>query len=411
MMLSDNLLMALGSIRTSRLRSFLTLLGVIIGVTSVITSVSLAEGVKRQISEETNKLGNDVLTIRPGKILNQDQQGFIIGINSLGGTSTTAQLTEADLKIVRDTPGVESSTALNLVTGLPTYQDRNYNNAITIGTTPELPDMLSQEVEFGRFFNNSETDKKVAVIGRDVAQNLFDENVPLAKSFNFRGHDFVVYGIFERFESASLSQGIDFNNAIFIPYEIAKSVSGGTSQLYNILAQVDDVNKLDQVSEILSGNLVQSHAGQEDFSILKPEDTRAVTSTIIDLITAMIAGIAAISMLVGGIGIMNVMLVSVTERTREIGLRKAVGATDNQIMSQFMIEAAVLSVWGAFIGVLFSGLINLGIRIFTNLQPVIAWEVVLFACTISVIIGVVFGLAPAVKAARKDPIDALRSNI
>jgi len=125
----------------------------------------------------------------------------------------------------------------------------------------------------------------------------------------------------------------------------------------------------------------------------------------------MIAGIAAISMLVGGIGIMNVMLVSVTERTREIGLRKAVGATDNQIMSQFMIEAAVLSVWGAFIGVLFSGLINLGIRIFTNLQPVIAWEVVLFACTISVIIGVVFGLAPAVKAARKDPIDALRSNI
>jgi putative ABC transport system permease protein len=411
MMISDNLMMALGSIRSSRLRSFLTLLGVIIGVTSVITSVSLAEGVKRQISEETNKLGNDVLTIRPGKILSQDQQGFIVGINSIGGATTTATLTEADLKVVRNTPGVESSAVMNLVTGLPTYQKEKFNNAITIGTTPELPEMLSQEVEFGRFFNNSESEKKVAVIGKNVAEDLFDENVPLSKSFKFRGHEFVVYGIFERFESASFSQGIDFNNAIFIPYDVAKSVSGGSSQLYGILARVDDENKLEQVSSNLKKGLVKSHAGQEDFSILKPEDTRAVTNNIINLITAMIAGIAAISMLVGGIGIMNVMLVSVTERTREIGLRKAVGATNRQIMSQFMIEATVLSVWGAMIGVALSGLINLGIRIFTNLQPVIAWEVIVFATTISVIIGIVFGLAPAVKAARKDPIDALRANL
>ncbi|MBW3568641.1 ABC transporter permease [Candidatus Parcubacteria bacterium] len=411
MMITDNLQMALNSIRSSRLRSFLTLLGVIIGVTSVITSVSLAEGVKRQISEETNKLGNDVLTIRPGKALNKDQQGFIVGINTLGGASTTAILTESDLKIVRETPGIEASTALNLATGLPSYQDRKFNDSVTIGTTPELPSMLRQEVEFGRFFNDSETEKKVAVIGRNVAEKLFDENVPISKSFTFRGHEFIVYGVFERFQSASLSQGINFNNAIFIPYEIAKSVSGGTSQLYEVLARVDDVEKLDEVSKDLSSRLVEAHAGQEDFSILKPDDTRAVTNNIIDLITAMIAGIAAISMLVGGIGIMNVMLVSVTERTREIGLRKAVGATDRQILSQFMIEAAVLSIWGATIGVIFSGLISLGIRILTNLQPVISWQIILFACTISVLVGIIFGLAPAIKAARKDPIDALRSSL
>lgn len=411
MMLADNMQMALYSIRTSRLRSFLTLLGVIIGVTSVITSVSLAEGVKRQIGQETDKLGSDVLTIRPGKVLSKDQQGFVLGLNQIAGTSTAAVIKESDLKIVRDAPGVKSTAALSLITGVPEYEGREFDDAITIGTSEELPEILKQELEFGKFFNSTEYDRKVAVVGQGVAEKLFGEAVPISKSFQFRGHEFVVFGVFERFKTASLSQGIDFNNAIFIPYEISKSVSGGNIALHTIMAKVDDPLKIDQAAQAVNARLKDNHAGQEDFTILKPQDTRAVTNKIIDLITAMIAGIAAISMLVGGIGIMNVMLVSVTERTREIGLRKAVGATDTQILSQFMIEAAVLSVWGALIGVILSGLINLTFRIFTNLQPVISLDIIFFACTISVIIGVVFGLAPAIKAARKDPIEALRTNL
>lgn len=410
-MLLDNFNMALSSIRSSRLRSFLTLLGVIIGVVSVITSVSLGEGVKRQISEETNKFGNDVLTVRPGKALNKDQKGLITGINVLGQASTTAAFTESDLEVAQKTKNVKVIAPLNLVTGLPKYNDREYNDAVIIGTSQGLPQILSQEIEFGRFFDSTESDKKVAIIGSGVAEQLFGENVPLSKSFNLRGHEFIVYGVFERFKNASISQGIDFNNAIFIPHSTAKSISGGTSQFYELLVKADKVENVDSVSADLEKRIASNRAGQEDFTILRANDTQTLTSTVIDLITLMVSGIAIISMLVGGIGIMNIMLVSVTERTREIGLRKAIGATNGQIMSQFLIEATVLSIWGAGIGVIISGLLNLGIRIVTNLQPVIQWQVVVFACGVSIFIGIIFGLAPAVKASRKDPIDALRAGL
>ncbi|MBI5357828.1 ABC transporter permease [Candidatus Saccharibacteria bacterium] len=410
-MLFDNFNMALSSIRSSRLRSFLTLLGVIIGVVSVITSVSLGEGVKRQISDETNKFGSDVLTVRPGKALNKDQKGLVVGINVFGQASTTAALTESDLGVAEKTNNVEVIAPLNLVTGLPKYNDRSFNDAVIIGTSTGFPKILSQDIEFGRFFDSTESEKKVAVIGAGVAEQLFGENVPLSKSFNLRGHEFIVYGVFERFKNASISQGIDFNNAIFIPYSTAKSISGGTAQFYELLVKADSPNNIDKVSADLEKRIANNRAGQEDFTILRANDTQTLTSTVIDLITLMVGGIAIISMLVGGIGIMNIMLVSVTERTREIGLRKAIGATNGQIMSQFLIEATVLSIWGAGIGVIISGLLNLGIRIFTNLQPVIQWEVVVFACGVSIIIGIIFGLAPAVKAARKDPIDALRSGL
>lgn len=410
-MLFDNFNIALNSIRASRLRSFLTLLGVIIGVVSVVTSVSLGEGIKKQISDETNKYGNDVVTVRPGKVLNKDQKGLITGINLLGQTSTTAALTESDLLVAEKTKNVDVVAPLNLMTGLPKYNTTEYNDAVIIGTTPGLPQIISQEIEFGRFFDSTEKDKKVAVVGAGVAQNLFGEMVPLSKSFTIRGHEFIVYGVFQRFKNPSIAQGIDFNNAIFIPYSTAKSVSGDSAQFYELLVKANSVENLDGVAVDLNRRIADNRAGQEDFTILKTNDTQALTSTVIDLVTLMIGGIAIISMLVGGIGIMNIMLVSVTERTKEIGLRKAIGASDGQILSQFLIEATVLSIWGAAIGVIISIFINFGIRIFTNLEPVLQWEVVVFACGISIIIGIIFGFAPAVKAARKDPIDALRAGL
>lgn len=410
-MLFDNFNIALNSIRASRLRSFLTLLGVIIGVVSVVTSVSLGEGIKKQISDETNKYGNDVVTVRPGKVLNKDQKGLITGINLLGQTSTTAALTESDLLVAEKTKNVDVVAPLNLMTGLPKYNATEYNDAVIIGTTPGLPQIISQDIEFGRFFDSTEKDKKVAVVGAGVAQNLFGEMVPLSKSFTIRGHEFIVYGVFQRFKNPSIAQGIDFNNAIFIPYSTAKSVSGDSAQFYELLVKANSVENLDGVAVDLNRRIADNRAGQEDFTILKTNDTQALTSTVIDLVTLMIGGIAIISMLVGGIGIMNIMLVSVTERTKEIGLRKAIGASDGQILSQFLIEATVLSIWGAAIGVILSVLINFGIRIFTNLEPVLQWEVFVFACGVSIIIGIIFGFAPAVKAARKDPIDALRSGL
>lgn len=408
-MFGDNLKMAITSIKSSRFRSFLTLLGVIIGVFSVVTSISLANGVRHQVINETNKLGNDVLTIRPGRPLQKNSKGIISEVNLLGPAYTGAVLDEKDLATIRTTQGVEEAVPLNLISGAPLYQGKTFNDAVVIGTSSQLPGILNQDIQFGSFFGSYGGDSKSAVIGASVAEKLFKENVPIGQRFTVRGKDFVVQGIFERYKTASVSQGLDFNNAIFIPYERAKEINNNVANSYEVLARVSDIKNIDQIEGSVTSSLVQSHGGQQDFTIFQSGDTQAVTGNVLDLITKMVAGVAIISMLVGGVGIMDIMLVSVSERTREIGIRKAVGATDYQIRKQFIMEATVLSAWGAVIGVLLSAVFNVIIRIFTSLEPVISWQVVVLSVVISILLGVLFGTAPAIKASRKNPIDALRS--
>ncbi len=408
-MLSDNLRMAITSIRSNRLRSFLTSLGIIIGVFCVVTSISLADGVKNQVISETSKLGNDVLTIRPGKPLHSGEKGIISEVNILGTASTGAVLSEKDLVIVRDNSELREIAPLNLVSAEPVFSNKTLKEAVIIGTTPELPDIFSQEIEFGSFFGAADKDRNVAVVGAGVAEKLFGENVPIGQHFTIRGQTFAVQGVFERYKTASVSQGIDFNNAIFVPYHPAKAVNGDSANSYEILAKVNDVNRIDEAETSIKNDLLQAHGGLEDFTIFQSGDTQSVTGSVLDLITTMVLGIAIIAILVGGIGIMDIMLVSVSERTREIGIRKAVGATNHQIRKQFLLEAIVLSAWGAIIGVIISIIFNVVIRVTTNLQPSIPWPVVLFSVVASIIFGVIFGTAPAVKASQKDPIDALRS--
>lgn len=407
-MFSDNLRMAIKSVRSRRLRSFITLLGVIIGVVGVITSVSLAEGVKQQVARETTQLGGDVLTIRPGVQLNQNRDGIISGISFLAPNSTSSILSEKDLAAIRDTDGVRLSVPLNLITGVPAKDDKTSNESVTIGTTTGLLNLLNQDVEFGKFFDEN-SNHNFAVIGSSIASELFAENAPIGQGFTLRGKEFIVQGVLEKQRVASFSQGIDFNKAVFIPYGTAKEMSG-TAQSFEILAQVNHIEEIDDVAAQIEENLADIRGGQKDFTILKVNDTRAVADSVVNLIGSMIGIIAVIAMVVGGVGIMNVMLVSVTEREHEIGIRKAVGATDSQIAGQFMIEAVVLSTWGAMLGIFIAGLINAAFRVLTEIQPAIVWEVMLFAGLLSIVIGVVFGAAPAIKAARKNPIDALRSD-
>jgi putative ABC transport system permease protein len=409
MMFNDNLQMAIASIRANRLRSILTLLGIIIGVVSVITSVSIGEGVKRQINTETNKLGLDVLSIRPGNIHERDGEGLVSNINSLSRSSQSASLSESDLEAIRKVNDINTVVPLSFVSGLPKSDTRDFKDGVVIGTTNSLPDMLQQEVEFGGFFDSNDEDSKVAVIGTRVAEKLFGEYAPLGETFSVRGQQFIVRGVFEKFDVGALSSGVDLNNALFIPYGTAKSIGGNNVQFYEILARLDNQNNTNNAIATITNELKKTRGGEQDFSILKANDSVASTNNVINLVTTMIIFIAIISMVVGGIGIMNITLVSVTERTREIGIRKAVGATNAQIGQQFLIEATMLSFWGAIIGVALAGVLNLILRIFTNMQPIIMWEVVAFASAVSIVIGIIFGAAPAYKAAKKDPIEALRS--
>jgi len=228
--------------------------------------------------------------------------------------------------------------------------------------------MLHHPTEYGEFFApDLSRQPDSAVIGHDVADRLFGERSPLGKSFDFLGQRFFVRGVMKKFDATPLSLTTDFNDVIFIPYQTAQTLTNKNAQLYQILVKPDnsDPAQIDATVATITSTLRNAHGGQQGFSVLRQDEDMKVTNSILDLLTKLIAGVAAVSLLVGGIGVMNVMLVSVAERTHEIGLRKALGASNRQIWLQFSTEASVLSLAGGVIGVLVSLAINVVLRVTT----------------------------------------------
>jgi ABC-type antimicrobial peptide transport system permease subunit len=406
-----NIKMAVGSLKVAKMRSFLTMLGVIIGVVSVVTVVSIGEGIKHQVSGEINQLGRDLITVRPGDAL-QPGNSASDSINLFYSTANIGSLSHGDIETVQKTPGVRQAVPLALVNGPLRVADDEYANPLVLATTEDMKGLLDDPVEFGEFFTQDglADQPNVAIIGHNLANKLFEQRVPLGRSFDYLGQTFFVRGVMKKFNSTPLSLNTDFNDAILIPYSTAQALTSNNTQLYEILAKPQDPTQLGQTEAAITEKLKASHGGQQRFSVLRQDESLMVTNRILDLLTLLIASIAAISLLVGGIGIMDVMLVSVAERMHEIGLRKALGASNRQIMLQFLTEATVLSLLGGIIGVIISLAINFVLRVATPLTPVISWEAIVVSVVVSLIVGVIFGTAPALKAARKDPIEALRSH-
>ena len=409
MMVHGNIKMAFGSLRTARLRSLMTMFGIIVGVVSVVTTVSLGEGIKHQLVGQIRHSGTDLITIRPGKIVTRDTSGAIQKVNPTYAFSFgNGTLNDNDVVTVAQTSNVSMSSPVSLLSASVKYGEQQFDDGLVLGSNEQLPELLQQKVEFGTFFTSGETKRHVAVIGKRVAEQLFKENVPIGMSMTIRGEDFVVRGVFEEFGANPLGVNADLNKAVIIPYETTKELNSGSVQIVQVLAKPSAPSQTKEVVKAISANLLTTHKGQEDVTVLQADENLAVTNSMLNLLTSFIAGIAGISLLVGGVGIMNIMLASVSERTREIGIRKAIGATNRQIRGQFLTEAIILSLAGAIIGVVLSLLANFVIRITTNLKPVITWPVMVIAVGVAIVVGVIFGIAPAIRASRKDPIESLR---
>jgi putative ABC transport system permease protein len=396
------------SLRRAKWRNFWTMLGVIIGVSSVITIVSIGEGVKQQISGQIRQVGSNLITIRPAQL----QAGDGLGSNNvslLSGINISGTLSAADAKAVRALPEVAAATPLTGVAGSVTAELGTYKSGLVIGASADLPEVLHQSLAYGAFFDDTDNTSQVAIIGSVAAEKMFKEQVPLGHSFTFHNQQFIVRGIFNAFDSTPLSQDANFNNAIFIPNAIAESITNNTASIYEILAKPKYANQSDKTVAAINSTLGALHGGQGDYSVFKQNQSQAMSNGILSLLTSLVAGVAAISLIVGGIGIMNVMSVSVVERLHEIGIRKAIGATNRQILSQFLIEATALSLMGGIIGIAVAAAIDGLLRLFTNLRPILSWQIIVLATGVSLAVGIIFGSFPALKAARKDPIEALRS--
>lgn len=399
-----NFRMAIANIKKTRWRSGFTMFGIVMAVVPVLTILSIGEGVKRQISDQITDLGGSLITVRPGAAVKGDP---IKQFNTLSGYTNSGALTEKDYNAVADLDVVQHSAPLGVVPGALTVNDKTVRDTFVIGTTEDLPKLLNHPVQHGDFFSDKDYGRRSAVIGRGAAEKIFGEGVPLGRAFDFRDETFIVGGVLERFDATPLSFNADFDNAVIIPYTQAKTLANDVPLFEIMIRPKSDVEVKDAIA-VIEKTLEKTRGGERDFSVMTQAENLKAASNILALLTALVSGIAAISLIVSGIGIMNIMLVSVTERMHEIGVRKAIGATKRQIIGQFMSEAILLSAIGGFIGVILSFVAQYFIRLTTQLEPVITWEAALLVTGVTCIVGVLFGSIPAIKAARKDPIAALR---
>lgn len=402
-MITEYFKMAMNSIRSARFRSGLTMFGIIVGVSSVVTIVSLGEGIRQQITTQVGEAGDSLIVVRPGK----QAEARVISLDAIRSfSSNPGSLSEEDWRDTEKVEGVTSAVPVGIISGVTSYAGEEYNANI-IASTSRFPLVLNRQVEFGSFFTENDNKKRVAIIGRDVAEQLFKENVPIGKRLIIRGKEYVVQGVFEQQQSGTFA-AVNVNNSVVLPYDAAREV-GASIQLLQLFVETESPEAVEQVAENIRETLKTNHAGQEDFSVLEKEEALEVTNEVFYQLTVFTAGVAFISFIVGGIGIMNIMFATVSERTREIGIRKAIGATNAQILGQFVMEAVVLSVLGGFFGIVISLIANGVLRATTDLQPIITTQVAVIVFVLSAATGIISGILPAAQAARKDPITALRN--
>lgn len=391
---------ALEALKANKTRSGLTMLGIVIGVTSVILLVSIGSGLRTYITEQLESLGADSIYVMPGEIgIGSGESGG--GVPGAGVANS--KFTFNHLKqIEREAKTAKAVMAYIENNGTMRYKGKSHITQV-VGVGTEYPEIRNQKVVEGSFFTSSQynSGKKVAVLGQTVVDELFGEENPIGKKFTISDQRYTILGILE--EKGGFA-GVDIDDQVFIPATTAMN-QFDMENIMSFLVQSQDSDSIPETIEEVETILLKS-LDEDEFSVLDTESILSIISSILGVLTAALGGIAAISLIVGGIGIMNIMLVSVTERTREIGLRKAIGATPNNILVQFIIEAIVLSFVGGTIGILLGigGAILIG-RFFTT--TVTPWSIAL-AFGVSSLIGVIFGVAPAYKASKLNPIDALR---
>ena len=402
MLVFEIVMVAMGAVRANLLRSVLTTLGIVIGIAAVITMVALGEGAQQQIQAEINRMGTSVLTISPGQ-----QRSF-------GASRGDTELSIDDALALR----VETGGLLTVSPEQQTYMQISYlrwnSRSRVVGVWPEYFNIYDHELLHGRFFTQSEVQgrRRVAVLGYSASEDLGETppEILLGETIQIRGIGFEVVGILaEKGGSGFLRP----DENIFIPQSTAQyRVMGSRDRLNTIYAATETPEELDLAYAEIDRIMRREHrlrAGEDaDFNIRNNADMLETFNETRQTFTMLLAGIAGISLLVGGIGIMNIMLVSVTERTREIGVRKALGATKRAIMTQFLVEALFLCVLGGLLGVAAGYAATEAMSRFAEWETAVSPQAVAAAIGFSAAVGLFFGMWPARRAAALDPIDALR---
>ena len=394
---------AFKALARNKLRTALTMLGMIIGVAAVIAMVALGTGAKAMIEAQVMSAGTNLITITPG---------FSMTMGAKGGGGSNTRLVEADAKVLRDLPNVAYVSEIATTRSQLIYGNQNWNTSVE-GANVDLPVIRSWQMQYGSFFSEEDvrSTNKVLVLGANVAEQLFGEGVdPTDQPIRVRNHQFKILGVMARKGASGTGQNQD--DQVFAPYTTVMKRLSGQQNLNRIYAASRTSEELDDAAAAIIAALRVQHALEpgepDDFMVQTLEDMVALRTQATSTMTSLLAGVAFVSLVVGGIGIMNIMLVSVTERTREIGLRLAIGARGSDVLFQFLIEAVVISLVGGAVGIGVGYGASELIGRANQWQTLIPPDAVATAVLFSAVVGIFFGFYPARKATGLDPIEALR---
>jgi putative ABC transport system permease protein len=406
MLLSDLYQETFSAISSNKARSSLTILGIVIGIGSVIAMVSIGQGAQQSIQASIQSIGSNLLLVSPSF------QRNAVGGGASAGRGSAQTLTLDDSTAIQNQVSSIQAVAPNTSSRYQITAKGNNTNTSVTGTTAAYATVRNVEIDLGSFISdqNNTNVEKVAVLGPTTRDDLFGVGVdPTGQSIRIKQLDFKVIGVTKSKGGSGFSNQDDI---IFIPILTAQRYLTGNNYVASISIAAADQNSLTAVQNETTDLLLQRHKisdpTQADFQILNQADIVATASSVTGTFTMLLAAIAGISLLVGGIGIMNMMLTSVTERTREIGLRKAIGAKTTEINQQFLAEAVMLTFIGGIIGIILGWLISLGVTKFAAINTSVSLSSVLLAFGVSAGIGIVFGYYPARQASKLDPIEALR---